>query len=578
MQTRTVNCQNCRRDFVIDEYDFGFYEKMEVLPPTFCRECRAIRRMLWRNERVMYKRKCAATGKDIVAIFAPEKPYTVYNREYWWSDAWDPKSYGRDYDFSKPFFQQFYELMQAVPLPAVANTNCVRSDYGNHNADCKDCYQTFASWKNEFVHHSDGMVGCNNSLDCYKSTGLEKCYGSVLCDTGYQVHFSYMADQSTNSTFLDHSRGMNDCFGCVNMRGKSHCFFNEQLSVEEYKKRLSEIDLGSHIELERYKRKFEEFTLKFPKRFANNIKAYDCTGDYILGARNCRYSFDVRDACEDCKYVMHVSEIKDSYDVYGGGMCEMIYEGVDVGISAGQYIGAVLTHGCHAVRYTYNCHYGSHFFGCVGVRGGKYFILNKQYTKEEYEKMVPKIVAHMREMPYVDKSGKTYGFGEFFPAEIAPFAYNETIAIEYFPIEKKDALAHGYSWREPDTKHYDITMPAKNLPDHVKNAPDEIVKEIIGCAHAGKCNHMCATAFRLYSEELAFLKNNNIALPRLCPNCRHFERLAKRTPMQLWHRTCMCSQEGHGHKGPCPNEFKTSYSPKRPEVIYCEQCYQQEVI
>ena len=32
------------------------------------------------------------------------------------------------------------------------------------------------------------------------------------------------------------------------------------------------------------------------------------------------------------------------------------------------------------------------------------------------------------------------------------------------------------------------------------------------------------------------------------------------------------------HKGKCPNEFETSYAPDRPEIVYCEQCYQAEVI
>ncbi len=32
----------------------------------------------------------------------------------------------------------------------------------------------------------------------------------------------------------------------------------------------------------------------------------------------------------------------------------------------------------------------------------------------------------------------------------------------------------------------------------------------------------------------------------------------------------------HGEKH-CPNEFETSYAPDRPEIIYCEKCYQQEV-
>ena len=94
-------CQNCKQNFVIEPEDFAFYEKIKVPAPTFCPECRMVRRMLWRNERALYKRKCDATGKDIISIYSQDKPLKVYDQKYWWSDNWDPMEYGRDYDFSK---------------------------------------------------------------------------------------------------------------------------------------------------------------------------------------------------------------------------------------------------------------------------------------------------------------------------------------------------------------------------------------------------------------------------------------------------------------------------------------------
>ena len=109
MNPETRTCQNCKNSFAIEPEDFKFYEKIKVPPPTWCPECRMMRRMMFRNERVLYRRKCNALGHDeeIISVFSPEKPFTVYDYKYWWSDAWNPFDYGRDYDFSKPFFQQF---------------------------------------------------------------------------------------------------------------------------------------------------------------------------------------------------------------------------------------------------------------------------------------------------------------------------------------------------------------------------------------------------------------------------------------------------------------------------------------
>ena len=51
-------CQNCKKNFVIEQEDFNFYDRIKVPPPTFCPECRFQRRMAWRNDRTLYKRNC----------------------------------------------------------------------------------------------------------------------------------------------------------------------------------------------------------------------------------------------------------------------------------------------------------------------------------------------------------------------------------------------------------------------------------------------------------------------------------------------------------------------------------------
>ena len=47
------------------------------------------------------------------------------------------------------------------------------------------------------------------------------------------------------------------------------------------------------------------------------------------------------------------------------------------------------------------------------------------------------------------------------------------------------------------------------------------------------------------------------------------DRFKLKNPYFLWTRKCM--------KEACENVFETSYNPDRPEIVYCEKCYQQEV-
>jgi hypothetical protein len=78
--------------------------------------------------------------------------------------------------------------------------------------------------------------------------------------------------------------------------------------------------------------------------------------------------------------------------------------------------------------------------------------------------------------------------------------------------------------------------------------------------------------------ELDFCKRMNIPLPRLCINCRHYERRVMRNSTNFYKRQCMCDKKNHFHgAGKCEVEFETSYAPERPEIVYCERCYQQEV-
>lgn len=194
------------------------------------------------------------------------------------------------------------------------------------------------------------------------------------------------------------------------------------------------------------------------------------------------------------------------------------------------------------------------------VRNKKYCILNREYSKEEYGELREQIVKDM-EIPYIDSQKRVWKYGEFLPYDISPFAYNETSAMEYYPLTKEQILGRGWRWSEPSVSEYAITKKAENLPDSIADVSEEITKEIIECLE-------CKKAFRVIPVEFNFLKRYNFPLPRKCPNCRHKERFARINPPQLWIRKC----------AKCGQGMKTSYAPERPEIVYCEQCYNAEIV
>ena len=114
-----------------------------IPPPKLCPDCRLQRRVAWRNERFMYKRKCDATGKDIISMYPPDSPFKIYEQSVWWGDSWNALDYGRDFDFNRPFFEQSRELQLEVPRLALVNKNSKNSQFTNHSADNKTKTNTY---------------------------------------------------------------------------------------------------------------------------------------------------------------------------------------------------------------------------------------------------------------------------------------------------------------------------------------------------------------------------------------------------------------------------------------------------
>ena len=538
----------------------------------------------------------------MIAIYAPEEPVTVYDRDFWFSDGWDPLQYGRDYEFGeKSHLEQFKALLKEVPHPSFFDSKSTNSQYCNFTVEHKNCYLVTAGWGNEDCLYNNRISYCKDTLDSYIAHKTEFSYGNVYCKDSYQLFFSRDSESCNNSYFLYNCRNCSFCICSTNLRNKQYHIFNQPCTKEEYTKKIAEMNLASAKTLADLKKRFDEMYLKCIHKYAHLINTVQVTGDHVEKSKNCSYCFDLAGEAENSKFShWGTYGLKDSYDTGPGtgGGSELLYEGVSIGVKNARCALSVLIWYSHDVRYSFNCHDSSNLFGCVGLRNKQYCIFNTQYSKDEYEMMIPRIIEHMKRVLYRDGKGRMYTYGEFFPPELSPYTYNETVAQDYFPITKDDALAAGYRWREPKEKKYAITRKPDQLSDLTIDASDNILNEVIGCAHEGKCNEKCSTAFKIIEPELKFYRKMNLPLPHLCPNCRHYERLAKRNPLKLWHRKCMCvgsisssraggkSERGvytntaeHFHGGDhCSNEFETSYAPERQEVIYCEQCYNAEVI
>ncbi|MBI1812382.1 hypothetical protein HYR82_01195 [Candidatus Peregrinibacteria bacterium] len=554
-------CAHCQTLFEVTNDDLEFYEKLSPIfggkkhgipPPTRCADCRQQRRLAWRNERNMYRRKCDFSGREIVSMYPPDSPFTIYEQDIWWSDQWNALEYGRDFDFSRPFFEQFRALQLAVPRVALVNKQSENAHYTNHSGKNKNCYLCAVTFGCEDIYYSDWVIDhCRDCVDCsYLMEGCELSYETYYAWGSYQAFFCDFIRRCRSVWFCYDCMNCSDCFLCWNLRNKSHCIENQQYTEEEYRRKMAEFIPLSSSALANFRKEYirrKERVVIHPAMY--QVQSENCSGDLLFFSKDCTDCFDAI-TMQDCRHCFDGIDVKDSMDIYHVGWAELMYE--CHAISNGyQCLACHFTYDNKNVSYC-DCTQNSHdLFGCAGLNQAAYCILNKQYTKEEYEALVPRIIEHMK------KDGL---WGEFFPLSFSPFGYNQSRAQEYYPLTKEQAAEQKIRWSDyesipPDAER---TIPAAQLPEYIADIPDDMLQWAIRCEKSDK-------PFRIVKQELDFYRRSGIPVPRRHPDQRYLDRMAQRRPRKLWKRQCQ----------KCQKNIQTAFSPERTEIVYCESCYLQ---
>lgn len=534
-------------------------------------------------------------------MFSPDKPFKVYEQNYWWSDSWNPLDYGRDFDFNKSFFEQFQGLIIEIPrLWLYINDSCENCDYTNQIYDCNDCYLTFSCQNTKNCLYWKRLIDCVNCIDCLLCVESENIYSSVDILKSNNCFYSLVLYNCRDIYFSYNCEWCNECFLCNNLKNKSYYILNKEYQKEEYYKKKKELTLLWYKKLIELLNNLIKSSINKP---LNIISTENVIWDYTKNSKNCFYVSDWSDL-ESVKFWQFIKNIRNCYDIdYCCCESDLSYEistwwvnmyrssfSIDIWPNAKQ------------VFYSDSCSSSSNLFWCIWLRNRSYCILNKQYTKEEYEELVPRIIKHMM---------KTGEWGEFFPSSISPFGYNETIAQEYFPLTRFDVILSetkyplnsdnsqsqgsrdsslrsewqneksSLSWeghqkdKESTFLHWPIfnwsdyeapfprvekIIPASKLPDDISKIPDDILNWAIECEVTKK-------PFRIIKQELEFYRKHNLPIPRRHPDQRHLDRMKMRNPRKLWERNC----------DKCQKNIQTTYAPDKPERVYCETCYNAEV-
>jgi len=503
MENQTKKCQVCAAHFEVTSDNILFYQKIDVPAPEACPRCRQQNRIAFRNFKTLYKRNSDKSGKSMITMYSDKVPFPVWTREEWYGDDWDPTTYAKDIDWDRPFLHQVKELWEVVPQSGIFVNNSVQCEYTNAAFNSKNCYLVFGCVENEDCSYGHIVWNCRNSFDNLYVNRSEDCYECVDVLDSNNVSYSQESEGCVDSIGLFDCKSLTNCIGCVGLRGKSYHIFNEQVTKEEYTAFLKQYPLHRPESIQYILGKQIELRKKLPQRHFFGSNNTDVSGNHIYNGKNLHHCFDVQGG-ENSSFVYTSGKVLNSYEISFSPETEHSYEAL-VCLKSRNIFFSKDCLGSSDIYYSENCLNSQDLIGCIGLRKKQYCILNKQYSKEEYEELKPKVIAKLKE---------DGAWGKFFPMAMSPFCYNESIANEYMPITKEEILAKGWRFEEdiPATsgsqtkEHYELPSD----PEYY--VVEALSKEVLKCGS-------CERNYRLTPQEIQFYKAKGLALPKECFNC-----------------------------------------------------------
>ncbi len=566
---KTMKCTKCSSDFEYLSGEKEVYDKFDAPLPKVCSECRRKRHLVFRNEKNLFYNKSFKSGRKIISLYPETSPFRIIDHDEWWNDSFDATVYGRDFDFTRPFFDQYKDLQKEVPRWSRIFVNCENSDFTNNCADIKGSYLTFSSYQSEDLYYCMRVFRSNNCIDCLNVSDSQFCSQCSECKRCYNLHYSLLSDNCSDSYYLFDCKNCKNCIFSSGIQNKEYMIFNKKYERTEYEQKKEEFlsDLGENKE--RLDMQFEKFKKETYHRNLTMINTKNCLGNFINDSKNITNGFYIIDS-EDCINVYNSSALKNCYDNSYNEKSELCLE---IDTSYNLYNSKFCTY-CIALKESLYCDQCDHLqncFGCIGLKRKQYCILNKQYSKEEYQEMMKKIKIHMqgtasarRERVTSEESGSASSerselinneWGSPFPGNLTPFAYNTTLAYEYKPLDKIQAINEGFLWHEEknEAKYF-----GKNyeIPKSIDEVDASICDKILTCEKTGK-------GYKIISQEFNFYKKFRLPIPRISPDQRYTNLMKLQNPYIL--RDVKCAT--------CNQEIKTTYREEDNYKIICEKCY-----
>lgn len=560
-------------------------QNIQLPLPTLCPEIRLLQKLLFINQTKFYNNACALSGQKTISRLSPQSGYAIYTNKNRSSDERESSDYGMDIDEHKSVMDHICHLTQATPyqdlIGSLSNTE-TNAVYTNYTSDIADSYMVWDANNVEKSCYSMLILNATYAIDCLSCSYVENCYQCVDSDHIFACFYCTKVVWTKYSRYMTDCQNCDYCIGCVWLNGKKYYILNQASDEQTYHKTLEKLQDKEYRE--QFVHQWMDISNNRPRPAVTIVGSEDVSGSDILESNRVHWSFTIRDSQDIC-YSYNLQSSQDCLDVFSYGhesycmynsvqawrYSHHIYRSSTIGKWENLFY-------CIEVKKSKNC------FGCVNMRDKEYCIFNKQYTKEQYESIVPKLLERIQ--------SEWSGY-DFLWSQCSPFPYNDTFAMMYFPIrtihypstsqvldqngqldvyvddtesfiskawlQVSNGVRRPIWWRN---KQWEINIPDniellyKEDVANIQDYDSTILHKAIVCEVSGR-------PFRIVAIELEFYKKYRLDLPTIHPDIRHEKRFLSRANRTLHIRSC--SQTGE--------EILSIYPQNVPFPVYSQKAY-----
>ncbi len=349
-------------------------------------------------------------------------------------EKWTP------YDFGVDFFENYKNLLLKIDLfNFISYWWNENSDYWDVILNSKNCYLSFTvinDCENILYSYSikDNSSNVLNSVSVYQNS--DNIYFWRWIVESYKIYYSSFINNSNNIWFSSNLNWCSECLFCNDLDNCSYYIKNKKYYKQDY--------LIQKEKILKDKQKFFSYYKGVDKAW-KNINSTNVVGSWFFNSENVEngyFWYNVKE-WRNLMFVWWINWNQQMYDVFTGwswtsdNLYWIVWANWDNLYSC---MNIVMSSNLYYCYFLENC---SFCIGCIWLRNKSYCILNKQYTKEEWETLADKIFTQME---------KNKILWDFFSAKLNPFYFNDTIAGLFWNFKKDEIIADWFLWRDWEIK------------------------------------------------------------------------------------------------------------------------------